>query len=417
MDIFEKLKKKQDLVRFGDQVGYYIYPQLEGELGSRMTFMGKEMIVWSINDYLSLGNNPEIRQADIEAAADHGMAYPMGARVMTGDTKMHRRLEAKLAEISQKEAALLLNFGYQGVVSGIDCLVGRRDVVVYDSESHACIIDGIRLTFGKSFVFNHNDMESLEKNLERAQQVVNKTGGGILVISEGVFGMSGDQGKLVEIIEFKKKYDFRLFVDDAHGFGVIGEKGAGAGVAQGVQDGIDLYFSTFAKSLASIGAFFSGDKYIIEHMRFTCRSQIFAKSLPMPIVQGIFKRLDMMQNMPELREKLWQNVRMLQAGLKERGFEIGNTNSCVTPVYLHGSLGEATQLTRDLRENHGIFCSIVMYPIIAKGILILRLVSNTAHSEEDIQATLEAFSIIRKKLDNKEYTEEVLTAPREMKLV
>ncbi len=404
MDLFEKLKKPQTLSAYQSFAeGYYIYPHLEGDLGPRMTFKGKEVVCWSINNYLGMANMPEIRKADTEATERWGMAYPMGARVMSGDTKLHRQLEAELAEFSQKEASLLVNFGYQGIVSAIDSLVGRRDVVVYDSESHACIIDGIRLLFGKTFTFQHNDMDSLEKNLVRAEIEAEKSGGGIMVISEGVFGMRGDQGKLKEIVELKKKFDFRLFVDDAHGFGVLGEHGRGAGEEQGIQDDIDVYFSTFAKSMASVGAFFSADKYIIDHMRYNMRSQVFAKSLPMPIVEGALKRLDMLRTRPEMKEKLWKNVRMLQSGLKERGLEIGETNTCVTPVYMQGSLEEATHLTKDLRENHGIFCSLVVYPVVPKGMIILRLIPTSAHTEEDIRLTLDAFEAVAKKLQEKAY--------------
>lgn len=407
MDIFKKLETPQELTRFQHFAeGYYIYPQLEGELGARMMFQGKEMICWSINNYLGMANDPEIRRGDTAAMERWGMAHPMGARVMTGDAPLHRELEAQLAEFSQKEAALLVNFGYQGIVSSIDALVGRRDVVVYDSESHACIIDGIRLLFGKSFVYKHNDMESLEKNLQRAQKEAEKKGGGILVISEGVFGMSGDQGKLVEIVELKKKYEFRLYIDDAHGFGTLGANGRGAGEEQGVQDEIDVYFSTFAKSMASVGAFFSGKKYIIEHLRYNMRSQVFAKSLPSATVEGIINRLEMLKNKPEMKEKLWENVNMLQSGLRDLGLKIGNTNSCVTPVYLEGSIEEATHLTKDLRDNFNVFCSIVVYPVVPKGVMILRLIPTAAHSKEDVQITLDAFAQISKKLKNKEYNQE-----------
>ena len=404
MDIFEKLKKPHTLSAYQHFAeGYYLYPQLEGDLGPRMTFRGKEYVCWSINNYLGMANDPEIRRIDTETAERWGMAYPMGSRVMTGDTKLHRKLEAELAEFSQKEGALLVNFGYQGIVSAIDSLVSRRDVVVYDGESHACIIDGIRLLFGKSFVFTHNDMDSFEKNMERAKAEAERTGGGILVISEGVFGMRGDQGKLKEIVEFKKKYDFRLFVDDAHGFGTLGKDGRGAGDEQGIQDEIDIYFSTFAKSMASIGAFFSADKYLIEHLRYNMRSQVFAKSLPMAITEGVLARLEMLKNKPSMKEKLWKNVRKLQSGLKERGLEIGVTNSCVTPVYMQGTLQEATHLTRDLRETHGIFCSLVTYPVVPKNVIILRLIPTSAHSDEDIDRTLTAFADIANKLANNVY--------------
>jgi len=407
-DLFEKrLKNLGPLGSHSKEAhGYYTFPKLEGEIGSRMMFRGKEKIVWSLNNYLGLANHPEVRKTDAEAAAQWGMAYPMGARMMSGQTKYHEQLEQELAAFVGKEDAYLLNFGYQGIFSIVDAMVDRHDVIVYDSESHASIIDGVRLHAGKRFVFAHNDMTSLEKQLEHAKKVVEQTGGGILVISEGVFGMAGDQGLLIEIVSYKKKYGFRLLVDDAHGFGTIGKTGAGAGEAQGVQDEIDLYFSTFAKSMASIGAFVAANADIINYLRYNLRSQIFAKSLPMPITIGLIKRLDLLKNSPELRGKLWENVNALQNGLKERGFNIGKTNSPVTPVYLNGTIPEATNLTLDLRENHDIFCSIVVYPVIPKGHILLRLIPTAAHSLEDIEITLNAYSSIYDKLKNGAYLSE-----------
>ena len=383
--------------------GYYVFPKLEGELGPRMQFHGKEILNWSINDYLGLANHPDVRQADAEAARDYGAAYPMGARMMSGHTTLHEQLQNELAAFVGKEAAYLLNFGYQGMVSTIDALVTKNDVIVYDVDSHACIIDGVRLHMGKRFTYKHNDVESIEKNLQRATKMAEENGGGILLITEGVFGMRGQQGKLREIVELKKKYNFRLLVDDAHGFGTLGKTGAGAGEEQGCQDGIDVYFSTFAKSMASIGAFIAGDKDIIDYLKYNLRSQMFAKSLPMIFTAGALKRLQMLRTMPELKDKLWENVNALQNGLKDRGFDIGDTNTCVTPVYLNGSIPEAMMLVNDLRENYHIFLSIVVYPVIPKGIILLRMIPTASHTLTDINETLDAFEAVREKLTNGTY--------------
>lgn len=401
-DIFERLLKNQGpLGQHRERAhGYFAFPKLEGEIGSRMKFRGKEMIVWSLNNYLGLANHPEIRKADAEGAAQYGLALPMGARMMSGNSNNHELLEKKLAEFEMKEDAILLNFGYQGMVSLIDTLCGRHDIIVYDAESHACIIDGVRLHPGHRYVFKHNDMEDFEKQLQRATALIEKQkAGGILVITEGVFGMGGDQGKLKEITALKKKYEFRLLVDDAHGFGTMGKTGAGAGEEQGVQDEIDLYFSTFAKSMASIGAFIAGPKAIIDYIRYSIRSQIFAKSLPMPLVMGNLKRLDLLISQPELKQKLWDNALKLQRGLKEKGFDIGKTDSVVTPVYMKGGIEEATAMVMDLRENYSIFCSIVVYPVIPKGHIIYRLIPTAVHTDEDIQRTLTAFQETKQKLD------------------
>lgn len=404
-DLFEKIiADKGPLGKWASQAeGYFIFPKLEGPLSNRMTFKGKEVIVWSINDYLGLANHPEVRKIDTEAARKHGAAYPMGARMMSGHTGMHEKLQQELADFVKKQAVYLLNFGYQGMVSAIDALVTKDDVIVYDVDAHACIIDGVRLHMGKRFTFKHNDMESLEKNLERAVRVTEETGGGILVISEGVFGMRGEQGKLKEIIALKKKYNFRFLVDDAHGFGTLGKTGAGTGEEQNVQKDIDVYFSTFAKSMASIGAFLAGDKEIINYLQYNLRSQMFAKSLPMIYVEGALKRLEMLRSMPGLKNKLWENVNTLQNGLKDRGFDIGTTQSCVTPVYLKGSIPEAMALVKDLRENYGVFCSIVVYPVIPRGLILLRMIPTAAHTLEDINETLEAFATIRERLENGTY--------------
>lgn len=407
MDIFEKrISNPGPLGKWADVAeGYWIFPKLEGQLDSRMTFKGKEIICWSINNYLGLGNHPEVRKVDTAATEDWGIAYPMGSRMMSGNTDLHDQLEAKLAAFESKEAALLLNFGYQGIMSTIDALVDRHDVIVYDSESHACIVDGVRLHMGKRFAFEHNNIESLEKSLKRASKLVEGTTGGILVISEGVFGMRGDQGKLREICALKEMYNFRLLVDDAHGFGTLGKTGAGAGEEQGIQDEIDVYFATFAKSMGSVGAFLAGNAKIIQFLKYNIRSQIYAKSLAMPVVIGAMKRLDMLISQPELKDKLWSNVTMLQKGLKDRGMDIGNTNSCVTPVYMHGSVEEAMALVYDMRENYGIFCSIVVYPVIPKGMILLRLIPTASHTPKDIEETLVAFEAISNKLKQGAYKE------------
>ncbi|GAB5563217.1 MAG: aminotransferase class I/II-fold pyridoxal phosphate-dependent enzyme [Winogradskyella sp.] len=404
-DLFDKIyKDKGPLGKWASQAeGYFVFPKLEGEISNRMKFQGKDVITWSINDYLGLANHPEVRKVDAEAAAKYGSAYPMGARMMSGHTDLHEKLQNELADFVSKEAAYLLNFGYQGIMSTIDALVAKDDIIVYDVDSHACIIDGVRLHMGKRFTYKHNDIESLEKNLERATKMAEQTGGGILVISEGVFGMRGEQGRLKEIVELKKKFNFRLLVDDAHGFGTLGKTGAGAGEEQGVQDDIDVYFATFAKSLASTGAFIAGDKEIIDYLKYNLRSQMFAKSLQMQLTVGALKRLEMLRTMPELKAKLWENVNALQSGLKERGFDIGTTQSCVTPVYLKGSIPEAMALVKDLRENHGIFCSIVVYPVIPKGLILLRMIPTATHTLEDVRETLDAFDAIRDRLENGTY--------------
>jgi len=404
-DLFEKIyKDKGPLGKWASQAeGYFVFPKLEGEISNRMKFQGKEVITWSINDYLGLANHPEVRKVDAEAAAQYGSAYPMGARMMSGHTDLHEQLQNELAEFVSKEAAYLLNFGYQGILSTIDALVAKDDIIVYDVDAHACIIDGVRLHMGKRFTYKHNDIVSLEKNLERATKMAEQTGGGILVISEGVFGMRGEQGRLKEIVALKKKYNFRFLVDDAHGFGTLGKTGAGAGEEQGVQDDIDVYFATFAKSLASTGAFIAADQEIIDYLKYNLRSQMFAKSLQMQLTVGALKRLDMLRTMPELKEKLWENVNALQSGLKERGFDIGTTQSCVTPVYLKGSIPEAMALVRDLRENYGIFCSIVVYPVIPKGLILLRMIPTATHTLKDVEVTLDAFDAIRTRLENGTY--------------
>ena len=375
-----------------------------------MTFRGKEVLVWSVNNYLGLSNHPEVRKVDADASARWGMGYPMGARMMSGQTSEHEALENELSEFMQKEDSFLLNFGYQGCQSAIEALVSRHDVIVYDSESHACMVDGVRLHQGKRFVFSHNDMESFAKQLERARKITDVSGGGILVVTEGVFGMAGDQGKLAEICKFKEEFGFRLFVDDAHGFGTVGEQGRGAGDHQGCHDQIDVYFGTFAKAMATIGAFVSGDEDVIDFLRYNMRSQTFAKALPMPIVVGARKRLQMLRDSSEHKDNLWKIATSLQSGLKSSGFNIGKTNSCVTPVFLQGGLGEATNLTVDLRENHGIFCSIVVYPVVPKDTIMLRLIPTAIHTQADVDYTIKIFSNIKDKLEAGEYKSEKIAS-------
>ena len=405
MDIFKKLQDNQGpLGQFSKQAhGYFTFPKLEGEIGPRMKFRGREVLNWSLNNYLGLANHPEVRKADTDAAAKWGLAYPMGARMMSGQTSLHEELESQLAEFVNKEDAYLLNFGYQGMVSIIDAVCGRNDVIVYDSDAHACIIDGMRLHIGKRYVYQHNDMVSLEKQLQRATALAEKQGGGVLVITEGVFGMSGVLGQLDEVAAFKEKYEFRLLVDDAHGFGTMGATGAGTPEHFGVMDKVDLLFCTFAKSMALIGGFVAGKEDIINYLRYNLRSQIYAKSLPMPIVEGAMKRLELLKTRPELREKLWNIVNALQSGLKEKGFNLGKTKSMVTPVYLSGSVAEATNLVMDLRENYNLFCSIVMYPVIPKGQLLLRLIPTATHTLEDVEYTINTYSEIRKNLEEGKY--------------
>ena len=399
-DLFERIyNDKGPLGKWASIAeGYFAFPKLEGAISNRMKFQGKEVITWSVNDYLGLANHPEVRKVDAEAALKYGSAYPMGARLMSGHTDLHEKLQDELAEFVNKESAYLLNFGYQGIMSTIDSLVSKNDIIVYDVDSHACIIDGVRLHMGKRFTYKHNDIESLEKNLGRATKMAETTGGGILVISEGVFGMRGEQGKLKEIVALKEKFNFRLLVDDAHGFGTLGKTGAGAGEEQGVQDEIDVYFATFAKSLASTGAFIAADKEVIDFLKYNLRSQVFAKSLQMQLVVGALKRLELIKTKPEIKQKLWDNVHELQSGLKEKGFDLGSTQSCVTPVYLNGTVPEAFALVNDLWENYGVFCSTVIYPVIPKGLILLRLIPTASHNSKDIQETLVAFSSIRERL-------------------
>lgn len=412
MNILEKLKHKKGPL--GDHAhyahGYYTFPKLEGEIGHKMIFKGQENIVWSLNNYLGLANHPDVREADSVGASLYGLSHPMGARMMTGNSNLHERLEAELSIFVKKEDTFLLNYGYQGMLSIIDSIVDRHDVIVYDAESHACIIDGVRLHSGKRFVFAHNDMESLKKQLNHAKLITDKTNGGILVITEGVFGMRGDMGDLRGIAGLKKEYDFTLLADDAHGIGVMGETGAGTGEAQEVQKDIDLYFGTFAKSFAAIGAFVSGNKQVMDHLRYNMRSQIFAKSLPTPLVYGLLKRLEIIRKHPSQRLQLWAITHALQSELQKHGFDIGNTVTPVTPVYLKGNITEATELVRDLRENHRIFCSMVVYPVVPKGIIILRLIPTAAHTMDDVKKTIDAFITIKENLNNGKYINKKLAS-------
>jgi glycine C-acetyltransferase len=409
-DIFEKIQANRGPIGMHakESHGYFTFPKLEGDIGPHMNFRGKEKLNWSLNNYLGLANHPEVRKADADAAANYGFAMPMGARMMSGNSDFHEQLERELADFVSKEDSILVNFGYQAVVSAIDCLVDRHDVIVYDAESHACILDGVRLHMGKRYVFKHNDIEDCEKQLQRATKLAEETGGAILLITEGVFGMRGDQGILKEIVALKKNYNFRLFVDDAHGIGTLGKTGAGTGEEQGVQDDIDIYFGTFAKSFAMIGGFVASDAQVVEYLRYNMRSQIFAKAMPLPLVVGALKRLELIRTMPELKDRLWEITNALQSGLKAAGFEIGPTNSCVTPVYMNGSIPESTNLIYDLRENYNVFCSMVVYPVVPKGMIILRLIPTAVHTMEDVNYTIECFSKIVDKLKNGEYMSETI---------
>jgi glycine C-acetyltransferase len=412
LDIFDRIRNDRGPLgqHARESHGYFTFPKLEGEISNHMTFRGKEVLVWSVNNYLGFSNHPDVRKVDADAAAEWGMGYPMGARMMSGQTSEHEALEQELAEFMQKEDSFLLNFGYQGCQSAIEALVTRHDVIIYDSESHACMVDGVRLHQGKRFVFSHNDMDSFAKQLVRAKKLTDVSGGGILVVTEGVFGMSGDQGKLAEICKYKKEFGFRLFVDDAHGFGTVGYHGRGAGDEQGCHDQIDIYFGTFAKAMATIGAFVAGDEDVIDFLRYNMRSQTFAKSLPMPIVVGARKRLQMIRDSSEHKDNLWKIATALQSGLKSSGFDLGVTNSCVTPVFLKGGLGEATNLTVDLRENHGIFCSIVVYPVVPKDTIMLRLIPTAIHTQEDVDYTIKIFSNIKEKLEAGKYKSEKIAS-------
>jgi glycine C-acetyltransferase len=409
VDIFNKIAERMGPLGkyYEEGHGYYLFPKLEGNISHKMIFNGKERLVWSMNNYLGLADHPEVRKADAEAAAKFGLAYQMGARMMSGQTIYQEQFEKEVAEFIGKEAAYLLNYGYQGMVSLIQILVDRKDVIVYDSEAHACIIDGMLLHIGKRFVYPHNNMESFEKQLQRATKITEETGGGILVITEGVYGMAGDLGKLREITALKKKYNFRLLVDDAHGFGTMGKTGRGTGEHLGVQDDIDIYFGTFAKAFAGFGGFIASDKAVIKYVMYNLRSQVYAKSLPVAMTIGALKRLEIIKNEPQHREKLWTIVNALQKGLREKGFDIGNTESPVTPVFFTGGVSEATQITYDLRENYNVFCSIVVYPVVPKDVIMLRLIPTAGHTLEDVDITIHAFAEVKKKLDAGAYGDKI----------
>lgn len=411
-DLFEKIKANRGPIGMHakESHGYFTFPKLEGDISPRMLFRGKECLNWSLNNYLGLANHPEVRKADADASAEYGFSTPMGARMLSGNTKQHEQLENELSNFVQKKDTILCNYGYQAMVSAIDCLVDRHDVIVYDAESHACILDGVRLHMGKRYVYKHNDIEDFEKQLQRATKLAEAQNGCILVITEGVFGMSGRQGRLKEIVALKKKYNFRLFVDDAHGIGTMGATGAGTGEEQGCQSEIDIYFGTFAKSFALIGGFISSDEQVIEYLRYNMRSQIFAKSLPLAIVKGALKRLELMRTHPEYKNNLWKITTALQNGLRNAGFEIGKTNSPVTPVYLNGSIPESTNMILDLRENFNIFCSMVVYPVVPKGVIILRIIPTAVHTLEDVEYTIDAFSKIVGKLKSGQYISEKIAA-------
>jgi len=414
MDIFDRIKtQKGELGQYQSVAhGYFTFPKLEGEIAPHMKFRDNEVLTWSLNNYLGLANHPEVRKADAEGAEKWGLAYPMGARMMSGHTSLHEELEQKLAKFEGKEDAYLLNFGYQGMVSILDSLLTRKDVVVYDSDAHACIIDGLRMHIGKRFVFPHNNIEKLRLQLQHATKVAEQTKGGILVITEGVFGMAGDLGKLKEIAELKKEFNFRFMIDDAHGFGTMGATGAGTGEHFGVQAQIDIYFATFAKSMAGIGGFVASNETVVDYLRYSMRSQIYAKSLPMAMVYGALKRLELLQNHPEIREHLWKVVKTLQDGLKAEGFNLGNTQSPVTPVFLDGGVPEATNLSFDLRENYKVFCSIVLYPVVPKGVIMLRIIPTAAHSLEDVKYTIKAFKAIKENLKAEKYSKEIFANVR-----
>ena len=405
-DLFAKIDRSMgELGKLsGPGHGYFTFPKLEGEIKPRMMFRGKEVLCWSLNNYLGLANHPEIRKIDTEATQRWGLGYPMGSRMLTGNSDLHEKFEAMTSEFMGKEDTYLLNFGYQGMLSIVQTLTDRRDVIVYDQLAHACIIDGMMLSLARRFVYRHNDMEQFEDRLKKAQKIVEQTGGGILVITEGVFGMKGDLGRLDLIAEFKKKYNFRILVDDAHGFGVMGATGKGTPEHYGVMDQMDLVFNTFAKSMAMVGAFVSGDRKILTYLRYNMRSQIYAKTLPMPLVEGAIKRLELLISEPNLRDNLWTVVNAIQTGLRSRGFDIGITQSPVTPVYLKGGLDEARNLIMDLRENYKIFVSAVTYPVVEKGELMLRIIPTSVHTMADVEETLSAFEAIRSKMLNGEYS-------------
>lgn len=404
LDIFDRIKKDTGgpIGQYIDKgYGYYMFPRLEGELGPHMTFNGIEILNWSLNNYLGLANHPEVRKADAEAAKKWGLAYPMGARMMTGHTRLHEKLERVFADFEKKEDAFLFNFGYQGIVSTIDALSSRHDVLVYDAESHACLLDGIRLHVGEKYKFRHNDIVDCERVLARACAKAEENGGGVLLITEGVFGMTGALGIIDQIAALKKKYNFRILIDDAHGFGLLGKGGRGTSEHLNCMDEVDIYIAAFAKSMASIGGFVAAPSYIIKYLRTNMRSQMYAKSMPMALVEGNLKRMEIIDSPEgdEQRKKCWEITRAIQEGFVKEGFNIGEAQACVTPVHIAGGLAQATKMAKDLRENYRVFCSMVIYPVIPKGMVIFRIVSTAAHTMEDVEYTLNAFKEIKAKLD------------------
>lgn len=411
-DIFDRIRKSAGgpLGQYREKAeGYFTFPKLEGDLGPYMKFNGQDVLCWSLNNYLGLADHPEVRRTDAEAAARWGLAYPMGSRMMTGQTALHEELERRLAAFEKKEAAFLFNFGYQGIVSTIDALVNRHDVIVYDAEDHACLLDGIRLHAGSKYKFRHNDIKDCERVLARACAEAESKGGGVLLITEGVFGMTGALGILDRIVALKSKYSFRMMIDDAHGFGVMGPHGRGTSEHFDVMDGVDIYIGAYAKSMAIIGGFVAADKAIIDYLRYNMRSQIYAKSLPMPIVEGCLKRLEIIDS-PEgdmLREQLWKVTRRLQEGFREMGFEIGPAEACVTPVHVEAGVNQASNIAVALREEYHIFCSVVIYPVIPPGMVIFRIIPTAAHSMDDVERTLAAFRDIKERLDRGEFDKEM----------
>jgi glycine C-acetyltransferase len=396
MDLFEKLENRPGpLGKFtSNGYGYYTFPKLEGPLGPVMKFNDKDVVVWSINDYLGIGNNEQVREIDTRVTQKYSLSAPMGARLMTGNSTEHEALENELADFVHKPDALLLNYGYQGIMSVIHCLVDRNDFLIYDELSHACIVDGKQLAMGETSVYKHNDIDSLEKQLKRATAKL-KPNSSILVVTEGVFGMTGDLGKLKEIIALKEKYPFRLLVDDAHGFGTLGDDGSGTGTHLGCQDGVDIYFGTFAKSVALIGAFVATEPRVREFLKANARSQIFAKSLPLPIVATARERIKLIRQNPQWREKLWENTLKLRNGLKDIGYNVLPSESPVTPVLTEGSTELCTTIMRELREEHGVFVSGVAYPVVPKGMVLIRLIPMATHTDKHIEKTLNAFEAIK----------------------
>lgn len=396
MDLFDKLQDRPGpLGEFtSDGYGYYTFPKLEGPLGPVMKFNGKDVVVWSINDYLGVGGKKEVLEYDAKVTKKYGLSAPMGARLMTGNSTKHEELEKELADFAHKPSALLLNYGYQGIMSVIHALVDRNDFLIYDELSHACIVDGKQLAMADKSVFKHNDIKSFEKQLKRAHRR-SKSDSSVLVVTEGAFGMTGDLGILKEMIALKEKYPFRLLVDDAHGLGTMGEDGSGTGTHLGCQEGIDIYFGTFAKAFALIGAFVATDERVVEFLKANVRSQIFAKSVPMPIVESARKRLELIRKHPEWREQLWKNTRKLRQGLKDIGYHVMPAECPVTPVLTQGSTDLCQLIMRKLREEHGVFVSGVTYPVVPKGTVLIRLIPTAAHTDEHIQKTLEGFEAIK----------------------